>query len=135
MGERENRQVVERLIDCINQRRVEVMDELFHEDAVMDWPQSGEKVIGGDNRRAIYAAFPALPAITPRRMLAAGDLVVAEASLDYGGPVFKTVFVFEFRDGRIARETAYWAEPFDPPAWRSRWVELEDTGPTVAATP
>jgi ketosteroid isomerase-like protein len=135
MGERENRQTVERLIECINQRRVEVMDELFHEDAVMDWPQSGEKVIGGDNRRAVYAAFPGLPTITPRRMLAAGDLVVAEASLDYGGPTFKTVFVFELRDGQIARETAYWAEPFDPPAWRSQWVELEDTGPTVAATP
>ena len=53
-----------------------------------------------------------------------GDLVVAEASLDYGGPVYKTVFVFEFRGGRIARETAYWSEPFDPPAWRSQWVEV-----------
>jgi ketosteroid isomerase-like protein len=133
MGERANQQVVERLIECINQRRVEVMDELFHEDAVMDWPQSGERVIGGDNRRAIYGAFPGLPAITPRRMLAAGDLVVAEAYLDYGQAGFNTVFIFEFRDGRIARETAYWAAPFDPPAWRSRWVELEDTAPTVAA--
>jgi ketosteroid isomerase-like protein len=135
MGEQENRRVVERLIECINDRRVEVMDELFHEDAVMDWPQSGEKVIGGDHRRAIYRAFPGLPTITPRRMLAAGDLVVAEASLDYGGPAFKTVFIFELRDGRITRETAYWAEPFDPPQWRSQWVELGDTEPTAAATP
>jgi ketosteroid isomerase-like protein len=135
MGEPENRRVVERLIECINQRRVEVMDELFHEDAVMDWPQSGEKVVGGDNRRAVYGAFPGLPNITPRRMVAAGDLVVAEASLDYGGPVFKTVFIFELRHGKIARETAYWAEPFDPPQWRSRWVELADTGSTAPATP
>ncbi len=134
MGEPENRRVVERLIECINHRRVEVMDELFHEDAVMDWPQSGEKVVGGDNRRAIYRAFPGLPTITPRRMLAAGDLVVAEASLDYGGPMFKTVFIFEFRHGKIARETAYWAEPFDPPQWRSQWVELADPESTVAAT-
>jgi ketosteroid isomerase-like protein len=120
--------VVERLIACINDRRIEVMDELFHEDAVMDWPQSGERVVGGDNRRGIYRAFPQLPTITPRRIVSAGDLVVAEASLDYGGPVYKTVFVFEFRDGRIARETAYWGEPFDPPAWRSQWVEVSPEG-------
>jgi hypothetical protein len=34
------------------------MDELFHDDAVMDWPQSGERVVGADNRRAVYGAFP-----------------------------------------------------------------------------
>lgn len=132
MGEPENRRVVERLIQCINDRRIEVMDELFHEDAVMVWPQSGETVVGGDNRRAIYGAFPGLPTITPRRMLSAGDLVIAEASLDYGGPVFMTAFIFEFRDGLIASETAYWAEPFEPPAWRSQWVELARTESTVA---
>lgn len=98
--------------------------ELFHEDAVMDWPQSGERVVGGENRRGVYRAFPQLPTITPRRIVSAGDLVVAEATLDYGGPVYKTVFVFEFRGDRIARETAYWSEPFDPPDWRSRWVEV-----------
>ncbi|NMD45945.1 MAG: nuclear transport factor 2 family protein, partial [Propionibacterium sp.] len=70
MGGQENQAVVERLIACINDRRVEVMDELFLEDAVMDWPQSGEMVVGGDNRRGIYGAFPQLPTITPRRLLA-----------------------------------------------------------------
>jgi len=122
----ENRRVVERLIDCLNDRDIAVMDELFHEDAVMDWPQSGEKVRGGDNRRAIYGAFPQLPTITPRRIIDSGDLVVAEASLDYGAAVYKTVFIFEFRDGKIARETAYWAEPFEAPAWRSQWVDVSD---------
>jgi ketosteroid isomerase-like protein len=122
MGEHENRKVIERLIQCINDQQVELMDELFHEDAVMDWPQSGEQIVGGDNRRAVYQAFPRLPVITARRMLAAGDLVVAEASLDYGGPTYLTVFIFEFRAGMIARETAYWAEPFDAPDWRAQWV-------------
>jgi ketosteroid isomerase-like protein len=118
-----NVEQVERLIACINERRIEVMDELFHDDALMDWPQSGERVRGAENRRAIYGAFPQLPTITPRRVTASGDLVVAEASLDYGGPVYDTVFIFEFRDGRIARETAYWSEPFEAPAWRAEWVE------------
>ncbi len=120
----ENRAVVERLIACINDRQIQVMDELFHEDAVMDWPQSGEQVVGGDNRRGVYGAFPSLPTITPRRMLAAGDLVVAEATLDYGEAAYATVFIFEFRDGKIARETAYWSEPFEAPEWRKEWVQL-----------
>lgn len=124
----ENRAVVERLIACINDRQIQVMDELFHEDAIMDWPQSGELVVGGDNRRAIYGAFPSLPTITPRRILEAGDLVVAEATLDYGDASFATVIIFEFRDGKIARETAYWAEPFEAPEWRREWVQLGGDG-------
>lgn len=123
MADDGNRKVVERLIQCINEEKVEVMDELFHEDAVMDWPQSGEQVVGGDNRRAVYGAFPRLPRITPRRMVSAGDLVVAEASLDYGGAVYQTVFIFEFRDGKIEKETAYWTESFEAPEWRARWVK------------
>jgi len=123
MSEEQNRAVVERLIKCLNDRQVQVMDELFHEDAEMDWPQSGERVVGGDNRRGVYGAFPQLPDVAPRRMLSAGDLVVLEATLDYGGPVYNSVFVFEFRDGKIARETAYWAEPFEAPDWRAQWVQ------------
>jgi ketosteroid isomerase-like protein len=118
-----NENVVNRLIACLNNRRVEVMDELFHDDAVMHWPQSGEVVRGAENRRGIYNAFPQLPTITPRRMLSGGNLVIAEALLDYGGPQYETVFIFEFRDGRIARETAYWSEAFEAPEWRSQWVE------------
>ncbi|WP_232481288.1 nuclear transport factor 2 family protein [Arthrobacter sp. YN] len=121
--QRTNENVVKRLIDCINNRRIEVMDELFHDDAVMHWPQSGEVVRGAENRRAIYSAFPQLPTITPRRLLSGGNLVTAEALLDYGGPAYETVFIFEFRDGRIAKETAYWSEAFQAPEWRAQWVE------------
>jgi ketosteroid isomerase-like protein len=121
-----NEEVINRLIKCINDEQIEVMDELFHEDAVMDWPQSGEKVIGAENRRAIYKSFPKLPKITPRRMVSSGDLVVAEATLDYGeGAVYKTVFIFELVNGKIAKETAYWSEPFPAPEWRAKWVKVE----------
>ena len=46
-----NEAVIGRLIRCLNERKIEVMDDLFLDDAVMDWPQSGEKVIGAKNRR------------------------------------------------------------------------------------
>lgn len=118
-----NEAVIERLIACINERRTEVMDELFDDDTTMDWPQSGERVRGAANRRAIYGSFPQLPTITPRRMLSAGDLVVLEATLDYAGPTYATVFIFEFSEGKILKETAYWSEPFAAPDWRAQWVE------------
>jgi len=115
--------VIGRLIACINDRHIEVMDELFRDDATMDWPQSRERVRGAANRRAIYQSFPQLPTITPHRMQSQGDLVVAEATLDYAGPTYETVFIFEFIDGKIAKETAYWSEAFEAPEWRAQWVE------------
>ena len=53
-----------------------------------------------------------------------GDLCVVEARLTYGGGArYESVFVFELSGGRIARETAYWSEPFEAPEWRAQWVE------------
>ena len=118
-----NEAVIHRLIQCINDKQVNVMDELFHDDAIMDWPQSNERVVGAENRRGIYGAFPSLPTITPRRMVSDGDLVVAEAHMDYSGPTYEAVFIFELKDGKIAKETAYWSDAFEAPAWRAQWVE------------
>ena len=118
------RETVEALIATLNAGDVDGMDAVFHEDAVMEWPQSGERIVGGDNRRGVYRSFPQLPKITPRRIVGQGDVWVAEATLDYGdGAEYQTVFVFELRDGRIAKETAYWSQPFPAPEWRSAWVE------------
>jgi len=118
------RETVEALVATLNAGDVDGMDAVFHEDAVMEWPQSGERIVGGDNRRGIYRSFPRLPTVTPRRIIGEGDLWVLEASLDYGDEaVYQAVLVFELRDGKIARETAYWSQPFPAPDWRAAWVE------------
>ena len=78
------RDTVEALVATLNAGDVDGMDDVFHEDAVMDWPQSGERIVGGDNRRGVYRAFPKLPTITPRRIVGEGDVWVLEATLDYG---------------------------------------------------
>jgi ketosteroid isomerase-like protein len=128
MGEQENRHTVERLVEALNTHDLELFDAQFHEDSVLEYPQSGERVLGGDNRRAVYAAFPALPHVSPRRLVVDGDLAVLEATLDYGeGTDWRAVFVFELRDGKILKETAYWAQPFEAADWRAQWVErIED---------
>jgi hypothetical protein len=120
----QNRQAIDRLVDALNARDLELFHEQFHDDAVMEYPQSGERVVGAEHRRAVYGAFPGLPQVKPRRVLVEGDLGVLEARLDYGDDAeWRAVLVFEFRDGKIAKETAYWSQPFDAADWRAAWVE------------
>lgn len=117
-------ETIEKLIVGLNRRDVSVMDEVFHDDALLEWPQFSERIRGAANRRQVYSNIPALPQITTRRIFGEGDLWIAEATLDYGdGAIFSTVFVFEFREEKIARETAYWATPAPPAEWRAAWVE------------
>lgn len=121
------RELIEKLIAGLNAGDVSVMDDVFHDDALMDWPQFSERIRGAENRRQVYTNIPKLPAITTRRIFGEGDLWIAEASLDYGGgAIYSTVLIFELRDGKIARETAYWATPAPPAEWRSAWVERLD---------
>jgi hypothetical protein len=124
MSEAENVRTAERFLSEMNAGRIEVMNETFTDDSVMAYPQSGEVIRGAANRQALYAASPGIPKITPYRTIASGNLVVTEAGLEYSnGDTFQTIFIFEFREGRIAVETAYWAKPFPAAAWRSPWVE------------
>ena len=124
MPDSTNRETVERVIEALNTHDLELFHAQFHDDAVMEYPQSGERIVGAENRRAVYGAFPGLPKVTPRELRVSGDLVVAEADLDYGdGVAWQAVFVFELRDGKIARETAYWPQPFEAAEWRAQWVE------------
>jgi hypothetical protein len=98
-------------------------DELRHPGYVLEMPQSGERIGGEDNVRAFRAAYPDPPAIQPRRVVAADDLWVVEAvRTDARGRTY-VVAVIEFRDGKIWRDTRWFADPFEAPAWRSRWVE------------
>ena len=123
MGEQENRQVVERLWQDVTQGNLDVMDEVLHEEYVQEWPQSGERIVGKENSKAINENYPGAPSMTPKRVVAGGDLVVSEVTLDYGqGPVH-AVSIFELRDGKIVKETDYFADPFEAPEWRAQWVQ------------
>src|SRR5262249_26485391 len=85
MSDDRNRAAIEALVDCINRDDRGAMDGVFTDDVVMDWPQSGERIRGAANRREVYARFPSLPRVTPRRLSGSGNLWVLEANLDYGG--------------------------------------------------
>jgi hypothetical protein len=127
VAEATNRETLARVVEALNTRDLDLFHAQFHEDSIMEYPQSGERIVGGENRRGVYGAFPGLPHVTPTEVRVSGDLGVVEASLDYGdGAPWQAIFVFELRDGKIARETAYWPQPFEAAEWRAQWVERVD---------
>ena len=98
-----------------------------HRDYVMEMPQSGERFRGRENMRAFQEAYPSSsnkPSIQIDRVLVREGLWVKEGGNDYGeGHVFYSTVIYELKDGKIWRDTHYFAEPFSPPGWRARWVE------------
>lgn len=99
-----------------------------HEDYVMEMPQSGERFRGRENMRAFQRARGdhAIPprSLQLRRVLVREGLWIAEGVADYcDGQVFNVVLIFELHDGKMWRDRWYFAEPFEAPGWRARWVE------------
>lgn len=82
MGEAENRQTAERVFRAINERDVSLFHDQFHAHSVIDFPQSGERIVGDENRRSVYSSFPGRANVT--RILTGGDLA---ASYGHGAPL------------------------------------------------
>lgn len=97
---------------------------IYADDAICDYPQSGERIRGRKNLLALRSHHPGRPSgFAVSRIVGTGDLWVTEYTIDYGSQIAKTVSIMEFRDGKVVHETQYFAEPFDAPAWRAQWVE------------
>jgi hypothetical protein len=123
-----DQEIRDRLTDLMTNLDPEAEYEWRHDDFIADMPQSNERVRGRENMRAFQRAYPpgSLPKFTVRRVVGGGDVWTLEATGDYGGQIFHVAIVFELRDDKILRETRYYAEPFEAPEWRARWVEEID---------
>ncbi|MBA2264469.1 MAG: nuclear transport factor 2 family protein [Chloroflexi bacterium] len=108
--------------------------EIYDDDAVLEFPQSGERFVGKENFLTWRRKYPAKLDFRIRRISHDGDLWVTENLLSYdGGPWMFTLNVLQFRDERIAHERLYVMEGFDAAPWRAEWAELFD--PLEAITP
>lgn len=98
--------------------------EIYHHDAVLESPQSGERFRGRTNIQGWRQQYPAQLDFEPREIRGSGDLWIGEGRLLYDGanPVH-FVKILEFRGNLVQRETIYTAEPFPAPDWRTRWTE------------
>ena len=125
MEERDAGQVAEAVWRAMEAADWDTASGYLHDDFMQEWPQSGERIVGRDNAIAIERGFPGgLPTMRFRRTLAGGDLAVLEVELTYAdGGRYLGVSVLELREGKVVKETDYYAQPFPAPEWRARWVE------------
>jgi SnoaL-like domain len=98
--------------------------DIYDDDAICDYPQSGERILGRQNLQALRTHHPGKPSgFNVKRILGRGDLWVTEYTISYQGGHAYTISIMEFRNGKVVHETQYFADPFEAPAWRSQWVQ------------
>ena len=104
---------------AFNERRFADFATYVTDDIVETYPQSGERLDGKIQQRAMHEAFANPPTFTIRRILRDGNLATVELDEAYpDGSTWKTVMLLELRDGLIASLTGYFSEPFAAPDWR-----------------
>jgi hypothetical protein len=108
--------------------------DIYRDDAVLDYPQSRERIIGRDNIQTSRAVQPNKKRFVVHRILGSGDLWVTELVMTYDGQPFYTVSIMEFRGVKVAHETQYFAGPFEAAQSRKKWVESMDS-PTDQGSP
>jgi hypothetical protein len=145
MAERSNEEVVYAYLEALSARDHDWdrIGRCRHADWVLEYPQSGERIRGHANDVAIHDRYPGgLPELDPKRVIGSEDRWVVTPSLTVNrivgsgeawfsegifhypdGSTWHVAAIYQLRDGKVLRETVYWAPPFDPPAWRAQWVE------------
>ncbi|MDP4003675.1 nuclear transport factor 2 family protein [Methylobacterium sp. NEAU K] len=97
--------------------------EIYREEAVLEYPQSGERIRGRQRIQSSRAAQPNRKRFTVRRIIGAGGLWVTEYVLMYDGRPSYAVSIMEFLEGKVIRETQYFGDAFEPGSSRAQWVE------------
>lgn len=109
--------------DASDANDFEAEHDIYREDAVLDYPQSGERIRGRRNIQESRFVQPNKKRFTVRRIVGGGDLWVSEFVLTYDGAPSYVVSIMEFRDGLVTHETQYFGDRFDPAPSRAHLVE------------
>src|SRR5512145_1541999 len=99
---------------------LERVHEFYHDDVVVEFPQSGERISGKHNIYELRKNYPTKTGYKILKVRGGGILWVTELIVTYDGRPVNGVAIMEFRDNKVARETLYFADPFEPPEWRSQ---------------
>ena len=96
--------------------------DIYDDDSICDYPQSGERIVGRKNLQALRSHHPGKPSdFSVRRIVGKENVWITEYTITYQGRPAYTVSIMEFRNGKVVHETQYFADPFEAPAWRSQW--------------
>jgi ketosteroid isomerase-like protein len=127
-----NQAVIDQFRTVLETSDMREMSRLLREnstdDYVQEWPQSGERIVGREAAIKLDEGYEQATGTMPRmkfgRSIGAGDVYVVEGTIDYGdGTPVRYIGIAEFRDGKIAKMTEYFASPFPAPEWRAGLVE------------
>ena len=123
MEDREIRAALERHWAASDANDFLVEHEIYREDAVLHYPQSGERIRGRCKIQESRMVQPSQKRFAVQRIICDGDLWVTEFVLSYDGAPSYTVGIMEFSDGKVARETQYFGDPFEPGSSQAHLVE------------
>ncbi len=101
--------------------------DIYLDDAVPDYPQSRERILGRHNIQTARTVQPNTKRFAVDRIIGSGDLWTTELVLSYDAQPFYSVSIMEFRGLKVAHETQYFADPFEASEWRKKWVENMDS--------
>jgi SnoaL-like domain len=124
MGDREMRELLERHWAASDADDFAVEHEIYREDAVLHYPQSGEHIRGRHNIQQSRTVQPSRKRFTVQRIIGNGDLWVSELVLTYDGVPFYTVSIMQFSGGKVARETQYFGQAFKSDPSRAHLLDL-----------
>ena len=124
MEDQKNRTALDRHWAASASGDLETEHNIYDDNVLCEYPQSGEKIRGRRNLQALRGHHPGKPGgFSVRRITGVADLWVTEYVINYQEKPFQTVSIMEFRNGKVIHEIQYFAEPFEAPAWRSEWVD------------
>ncbi len=130
----DNRKTVEQFVQAMAASDMEAQDRLLADDIVEDYPQSGERIRGKQNRRGIIENYPGGQpqdakaegeAVMPE-IKGAGDEFTVTSPITYpNGETWQYIGFVQLKDGKIAKIMSFFAAPFEAPAWRAPYVEVD----------
>ena len=101
--------------------------DIYLDDAILDYPQSRERILGRYNIQLTRTLQPNEKRFVVHRIMGSGDLWITEFVLTYDDQPFYTVSIMEFSGVKVAHETQYFADPFEAAEWRKKWVVSMDS--------
>jgi len=121
----DNKQLIEGFWAAMQTNDFKAAGGFLHDDYVLEWPQSGERIRGRANFVAINENYPAHGRweFTIHRIIAEVDEVVSDVGVTDGVITGRAINFSTMRDGKIIHQTEFWPDPFEPAAWRAKWVE------------
>lgn len=120
-----NKQILENFWATMETNDFHAASQLLHDGYTLDWPQSGERIVGRENFAAINTNYPAEGKwhFEINQIVAEGDFVVTDVSVNEGKNTGRAITFSTIRDGKIWKQIEFWPDPFEAPTWRAQWVE------------